>query len=159
MSIKPNDKANTETGITNALNSKRPDVPDHMSLRDADWPYWYAILDSRAYDTWYTSDLCLAVQLAKCLNDLDIIQQQLEVEGYTYSNADVIRKHPAVEIQDKKIGQVGKLSRALHVHATALLGRAEDTGNRTRIQRQHQSQYGGDDNADDGLFANPDDAE
>ncbi|WP_109994957.1 TerS protein [Salinisphaera sp. LB1] len=149
---KPQSKSDTSQGIHDALASKRPTVPEHLELREQDRIYFDNIIDSRAYDTWYASDVENAVTLAKAKADCDALQHILDVEGYVYeAPSGQLKPHPAEAILDRKIKQVAALSRALHVHATALLGRAEDTGNRTAAHRQHREAF---DDGDD-LLARP----
>jgi hypothetical protein len=103
----------------------------HTPLRDADFPFWDAIVLARAAGTWTNSDLVLAANLARCQSDIVRLQIDLEVEGdvsLSQKGTPVVNpKHALIETLSRR---AVALSRALHVHAEATQGRSRDAGNK-----------------------------
>lgn len=110
--------------------------PDQCTLRAGDWPFWIAITEVRAADSWNDVDLAKAANLARCQADIERLSAELEEEGDTVENARgtmvMNPKHSLLEILSRR--EVA-LSRVLHVHAEATVGRARDSGNKSKAQR------------------------
>lgn len=104
-----------------ALGPLKP--PKHVALRPGDKPFWNAIMESRARDTWSVSDLAIAANLARSLADIEKLQADIDVEGYIGDKGRVSAKASMVETLTKR---TIALSRILHVHAAATLGDSEE---------------------------------
>jgi hypothetical protein len=108
----------------------------HTPLRDADWPFWDAIVLARTSDSWNNADLVLAANLARCQCDIVRLQVDLEVEGdvsKSQKGTPVVNpKHSLIETLSRR---AVALSRALHVHAEATKGRSRDAGNKLAAEQ------------------------
>ena len=134
-----------------------PDVklPPHVYLREQDWPFWKSIIEARAADSWNAVDLENAANLARCKSDIDRLQKEIDREGDTITNqrgTEVVNpKHALLETLSRR---AVALSRMLHVHAEATQGRARDTGQRTKAERETKDKAKAAKD-DDGLIAPP----
>ena len=99
------------------------DPPDHVTLREGDRPFWDAIVTSRARETWTTIDLCTAANLARTQADIEQLQTRLDIEGYTLDSGKV---NPVAALVERLTRRTVALSRVLHVHAIATVGKSED---------------------------------
>src|SRR5690554_3069518 len=56
-------------------NAAKPPLepPAHVRVRDRDRPFWNAIVQSRARDTWTDSDLAMAASLARAYGDIEAL--------------------------------------------------------------------------------------
>lgn len=119
----------------NALAKIEP--PAHISLRDEDWAFWYGIVSVRAANSWNDSDLAKAANLARCQADIERLIAEVQQEGDVITNDRgtpiVNPKHNLIETLSRR--EVA-LSRSLHVHAEATVGRSRDSGNRSKAQQK-----------------------
>lgn len=99
------------------------DPPGHVTLREGDRPFWDAIVTSRARETWTTVDLCTAATLARAQADIVMLQARLDTEGYTRDDGKV---NPLAALVETLTRRTVALSRVLHVHAIATVGKSED---------------------------------
>lgn len=97
------------------------DPPAHVALRDGDRPFWDAIVTSRARDTWTAIDLCTAGNLARTQADIEFLQAELDTAGYVLADGKI---SPLAVLVDTLTRRSVNLSRALHVHAVATVGRS-----------------------------------
>ena len=97
------------------------DPPAHVVLRPGDCPFWNAIVTSRARDTWTAIDLCTAGNLARTQADIERLQSALDSSGYLLSDGKV---NPLAVLVDTLSRRTVTLSRAIHVHALATVGRS-----------------------------------
>lgn len=101
--------------------------PDYITLREGDQPFWDAIVCARARDTWNASDLENAANLARCKADIERLQTEIEQEGDIVKNdrgTQIVNpKHTLMETLTRR---AMALSRMLHVHAEATVGKSED---------------------------------
>lgn len=97
--------------------------PEHVALREGDRPFWNAIVTSRARDTWTAIDLCTAGNLARTQADIEHLQTQLDTAGYVLDDGKV---NPVAALVETLSRRTVALSRALHVHAQATVGRSAD---------------------------------
>jgi hypothetical protein len=110
--------------------------PAHVALRDGDRPFWDAIMKSRARDTWTDSDLTTAATMARAQADIERLQADIDVEGYTVANAKGIQIiNPKATMLETLSKRVVALSRVLHVHAEATIGRSRDAVNALANER------------------------
>ena len=98
------------------------DPPAHVALRKGDRPFWDAIVTSRARDTWTAIDLCTAGNLARTQADIEFLQAALDENGYVLDG----KVSPLAVLVDTLSRRSVSLSRALHVHAVATVGRSAD---------------------------------
>lgn len=98
------------------------DPPAHVALRTGDRPFWDAIVTSRARDTWTAIDLCTAGNLARTQADIEFLQAALDENGYVLDG----KVSPLAVLVDTLSRRSVSLSRALHVHAVATVGRSAD---------------------------------
>jgi len=111
--------------------------PSHVTLRAGDQVFWDAIVCARAYDTWTDVDLAKAANLARCQADIERISQELNVEGDTLTNERgtvvVNAKHTLLETLTRR--EIA-LSRAIHVHAEATVGKSEDASKKLAREKE-----------------------
>lgn len=98
------------------------DPPAHVALRTGDRPFWNAIVTARARDTWTAIDLTTAANLARTQADIERLQADLDTSGYVIEG----KAHPAAALVETLTRRCVALSRALHVHAQATVGRSAD---------------------------------
>lgn len=131
------DSTTAAVAATQAAASGPINPPAHLKLRDNDWPYWEAIVQARAAGTWNNADLALAVNLARTQADIQRLGDELEDEGDVLINARgtavVNPKHTLLETLTRR---AVALSRALHVHAEATVGRSRDAGNKLKVEEE-----------------------
>ena len=115
----------------------RIEPPAHITLRDCDWPFWYGIVSTRAANSWNDSDLAKAANLARCQADIERLIAEVQIEGDIIVNDRgtpiVNPKHNLIETMSRR--EVA-ISRAIHVHAEATVGRSRDSGNRAKAQKE-----------------------
>lgn len=111
--------------------------PSFVHLREGDKPFWSSIVRARTRESWTDNDLVLAGNLARCLADIERLQQEIDVEGDIILNArdtQVINpKHSLLETLSRR---AVALSRTLQVHAHATQGESRDQGKKATKQRQ-----------------------
>ena len=99
------------------------DPPAHVALREGDRPFWNAIVTARARDTWTAIDLTTAANLARTQADIERLQVDLDAVGYVLVDG---KPNPVAALVDVLTRRTVALSRALHVHAQATVGRSAD---------------------------------
>ena len=98
------------------------DPPAHVALREGDRPFWDAIVTARARDTWTAIDLCTAANLARAQADIEHLQCKLDSEGYIVES----KANPLAALIETLTRRTVALSRTLHTHAQATVGRSAD---------------------------------
>lgn len=116
------------------------DPPAHVVLRAGDRPFWDAIVTSRARDTWTLIDLCTAGNLARTQADIEHLQAVLDDAGYLLSDGKV---NPLAVLVDTLSRRTVTLSRAIHTHTLATLGRS---GNASKALANERAAAAEDDN-------------
>ncbi|AUL48466.1 TerS protein [Bordetella trematum] len=105
--------------------------PKHIQLRDIDRPFWTAIMIARARDTWTDTDLAHAANLARTQADIErlhhLVSKELDVV-----DMDINPKHKLIETLTRR---AVALSRMLHVHAQATVGRSQDAAKALQNER------------------------
>ena len=113
------------------------DPPAHIKLREGDRPYWDSLMRARARNKWVESDLEVAASLARCKADIERLQSEIDEEGDIVENQRgtpiVNPKHNLLETLNRRCVA---LSRMIHVHAEATVGRAADQPKGNRKQRE-----------------------
>lgn len=107
------------------------DPPKHVALRDGDRPFWDAIVTSRARDTWTAIDLCTAGNLARTQADIEFLQKVLDENGYVLDG----KVSPLAVLVETLTRRSVSLSRALHVHAQATVGRSADASKALALEK------------------------
>jgi phage terminase small subunit len=117
--------------------------PAHVALRPGDAPFWKAIMEARARDTWTDADLATAATLARTQADIERVQAQADSEGFTITNSKgAVTVNPTHKVLETMSRRAVALSRALHVHAEATVGRSRDAANALQNERQAQLPLG-----------------
>jgi len=128
--------------------------PAHINLRDDDYPFWNSIVRARARDTWNNSDLENAANLARCKADIERLQIEVTKEGDVLVNAKgtqiVNPKHSLLETLSRRAMAI---SRMLHVHAEATVGKSEDAVKALKGEKKASEVING--IGDDDLIAMP----
>lgn len=128
--------------------------PPNVTLRAVDVSFWNAIVCARARDTWTDVDLCKAANLARCQSDIERISKELQAEGDTLANDRgtmvVNPKHSLLETLTRR--EIA-ISRAIHVHAEATVGRSADAGKKLEAEKKARGDMAG--LADDGFVSRP----
>ena len=110
--------------------------PRHVKLRPGDRPFWTNIVRARARDTWTDVDLAKAANLARCQADIERVSQELAEEGDVINNQ---RGTPIVNPKHNLLETLTRrelaLSRALHVHAEATVGKSEDAAKKLQVEK------------------------
>lgn len=99
------------------------DPPAHVAIREGDRPFWDAIVLARARDTWTAIDLTTAANLARSQSDIERLQSELDAAGYVLADG---KPNPIAALVETLTRRTVALSRALHVHAQATVGRSAD---------------------------------
>ena len=113
-----------------------------VTLRDGDLPFWARIIESKARSTWTPADLVSAAHLARALADMEMLQSQVDSEGYVLEG----KINPAAKALEMLSKRVVMIARAIQVHALATVGEARDAGKAATAEREAREQE------DDPLF-------
>lgn len=132
-------KAAVQAAQNAALGPLEP--PQYVTLREQDKPHWQAIMKARARHTWDEADLVTAATMARAQADILTLQAQIDIEGYVIDG----KINPAAQMLETLSKRVVSLSRILHTHAEAKLGRARDNGKTLALERDAEQD-------DDGLI-------
>lgn len=134
------DSATAAIKATQAVSMGPLEPPPHVTLRPGDKPFWDAIVTARARDTWTVSDLAIAANLARSQADIERLQTEVDVEGFTIPSGNgtpiVNPKHKLLETLSRR---AVSLARMLHVHAQATVGRSEDASKALKLERDAES--------------------
>ena len=128
--------------------------PTHVHLRECDKEFWNAIVRARATDSWTDIDLAHAANLARTQADIERVQQELDVEGFTLVNdRGTTVQNPKFSILETLSRRAVLLSKSLQVHAHATVGESRDQVPKNKAQAKARKVA---EEADkDGLFARP----
>lgn len=110
--------------------------PAHVTLRPCDRPFWVAIMEARARDSWTPVDLANAATMARAQADVERLQAELDSEGDLIAG----KANPKHKLLETIARRVVALARVLHVHAEATQGRARDAGNALNLERQARAE-------------------
>lgn len=119
-------------------------APQGVNLRSCDKPFWKAITEARPRDTWTDVDLCHAANLARTMADIELLQISVDEDGLILEN----KINPAAELLEKLSRRAVSLSRMLHVHTLATVGRSGDAAGLAALERDARAQH----HEDDGLI-------
>ena len=107
-------------------------APAGVTLRPQDAPFWKAVTEARPRSTWTDVDLAHAATLARTLADMETLQATIDEDGYTSGD----KVHPAFKVLETLSRRAIALSRMLHVHALATVGRSGDAAGLAEMERQ-----------------------
>lgn len=136
--MKTTDKrARTDTAkaaIRATQNAAKPPIepPACINLRPADRPFWDRIVSSKARDNWTEIDLVTASHLARAQADIEMLQQQIDSDGYVIDG----KVNPAAQMLETLSKRAIALTRVLQVHALATVGRSADTVGAAKLERE-----------------------
>jgi hypothetical protein len=149
--MKRKQRSDSSTAAVAAAQAGRIEPPAHVHLRACDWPFWASIVHARARENWTAPDLENAANLARCKADIERISAEIQAEGDTVLNQRgtqiVNPKHNLLETLTRRCMA---LSRMLHVHAEATVGKSEDEQAASKTTRRAKDAV-----QDDGLIARP----
>ena len=114
--------------------------PAHVTLRACDRPFWDAIMLARARDTWTEVDLTTAATLARTQADIEALHGDLAAAGYLLGD----KPHPLAAVVETLTRRAVALTRVLHVHAEATVGKSEDAAKALELERQARQDDGDD---------------
>lgn len=106
--------------------------PAHVTLRPGDRPFWNAIMLARARDTWTEVDLTTAATLARTQADIEDLHATLAAAGYLLGD----KPHPLAAVVETLARRAVALTRVLHVHAEATVGKSEDAAKALELERK-----------------------
>jgi hypothetical protein len=106
--------------------------PAHVVLREGDRPFWNAIMLARARDTWTDVDLTTAATLARTQADIELLYETVSKAGYVQGE----KPHPLAAIVETLTRRAVALTRVLHVHAEATVGKSEDAAKALELERK-----------------------
>jgi hypothetical protein len=120
----------------NAALGPRTPLP-HAPLPPEAAPFWQAIMRNRPRDRWNDHDLAMAAVLARAMFDIGRLQAEISAEG------DVVegKLNPKHTLSETLIKRVATLSRLLHVHVEATVGRVQNAGNALQNERQAAAEH------------------
>jgi hypothetical protein len=131
------DSATAAVAAMQAASAGPIEPPSFVHIREGDMLFWSSIVRARTRDSWTDNDLVMAANLARCLADIERLQQEIDVEGDIILNAkdtQVINpKHNLLETLSRR---AVALSRTLQVHAHATQGESRDQGKKATKQRE-----------------------
>ena len=103
-------------------------------------------MTARPRDSWTVIDLCTAGNLARTQADIERLQKQLDSVGYVLEDGKV---NPLAKLVDALSRRALALSRAVHTHAEATVGKSEDATKALANERKAAAQD------DDDLIGRP----
>ena len=111
--------------------------PAHVKLRPGDLPFWNAIMSARARDTWTEADLATAAAMARAQADIEALQSSIDAEGFTIASGNGVPiVNPLCKLLETATRRAVALSRVLHTHAEATVGRSRDATNALSNERR-----------------------
>lgn len=122
----------------NVAEGPREPLP-HTPIPEGARPFWDAIMRNKPRDRWNDVDLAHAANLARCQFDIERLQQQLDAEGDLVGDLFVGKLNPKHKLLETLHKRAAYLSRLIHVHTEATVGRVQDAGNALQLERRVES--------------------
>lgn len=110
--------------------------PAHVALRDGDRAFWDAVMLARARDTWTGPDLVAAGNLARCLADVERLQQRVSTEGEVIDG----KLNPLCRLIETLSRRAMLLAAALHVDTISTQGRKKNAATVLALEVQARGQ-------------------
>lgn len=126
------DSTKTQTEAIQAAVADVLPVPQGVTLRKIDAPFWKAITEARPRSTWTDIDLTHAATLARTMADMEVLQGEIYKAGYTFGDS----VNPAFKVLETLSRRAIALSRMIHVHTLATVGRSGDAAGLAELERQ-----------------------
>lgn len=95
---------------------------------------------ARARDTWTEVDLTTAATLARTQADIEDLHATLAAAGYLLGD----KPHPLAAVVETLARRAVALTRVLHVHAEATVGKSEDAAKALELERKARQDDGDD---------------
>lgn len=115
-------------------------LPEHLNLRERDYPFWNSIIQARA--EWTDVDLVHAANLARCQSDIELYQKQLDIEGAVVINAKGTQvMNPLFTVLEQLSRRSVALCSKIQVHAAATVGEAKNAKGKNRLKREAAELY------------------
>jgi hypothetical protein len=149
-------KADSGAGKLAAMQAALSEIqpPEHITLREQDWPFWRSITRARAKDSWTEVDLVHAAGLARTQADIEKVQAELDAEGFTLVNErGTVVANPKHSILETLSRRAVTLSRSVQVHAHATQGDSHEQRGKNKAQAKAQKAVAAVE--DDSLIAKP----
>ena len=121
-SRKPRSDSTTEAVA--AFARRRENIPDHITLRECDLPYWKAGLSAR--DDWQPHELDLLAHWAHAMADHYRLSREIDVEGTVI----VGKPNLKFALAETLIRRALSLARHLQIHGRAQRGESRDAAKR-----------------------------
>lgn len=134
---KRSDSATAAVAAAQAVALGPLDPPAHVTLRTGDRPFWDAIVTARARETWTDTDLVTAANLARSQADIELLQARLDLEGYVIDG----KANPVAALLETLSRRAVSISRVLHVHAQATVGRSADAAKPLENERKAAAEH------------------
>lgn len=131
-----------------------PEPPDFVELEDHHMPFWYAIMETKAYDMWTPNDLVVAASLARIQCDIQEYSRLVDQKKRLIKEGDKLNVSPVHKVLVDLQAQSASLCRTLQIHARATHG--ESTFQKKRNKSFADAKSANERNTDsDGLIAPP----
>ena len=111
----------------------------HTPIPEGARPFWHAIMRNKPRDRWNDVDLAHAANLARCQFDIERLQRELEEQGDLIGDLFVGKLNPKHKLLEVLHKRAAYLSRLIHVHTEATVGRVQDAGNALQLERSVES--------------------
>lgn len=111
--------------------------PAHVYVPDVVRPFWDAVVRNRPRHRWNDADLTNAAILARAMYDVGRLQSEIDAEGDTPDG----KLNPKHRLLETLVKRTASLSRLLHIHAEATIGRAEDNAKTLQAERDAQADH------------------
>ncbi|MCQ4322895.1 P27 family phage terminase small subunit [Stutzerimonas stutzeri] len=105
--------------------------PACVTLRSGDLPFWERVVSSKARDNWTDVDLVTAAQLARAYADIEMLQRQIDADGYILDG----KVNPAAALLETLSKRTIALTRVLQVHCLATVGRSANSVKSAALER------------------------
>ncbi len=117
--------------------------PDHLKLREKDYPFWTAIIATK--EDWTEADLTVAYFLTRNTADIISLQKRVSKEGRILAG----KPNPIVKMLETLELRMLAMQRHIGINSRAIFGPARDQVKRNQAWRRAQEALK---DADDGLI-------
>lgn len=132
-----------------------PEPPEFVEIDERHMPFWYSIMDTKAYDMWTPNDLVVAASLARIQYDIQEYSRLVDQKKRLIKEGDRLNVSPIHKVLVDLQVQSATLCRTLQIHARATNG--ESTFQKKRNKAFSESKLINDSfhDDDDSLIASP----
>jgi hypothetical protein len=128
-----------EAAIKAALNAATPapQIPDSVKLSEKHFPFWKAIISSRARNEWTDATLIVAAQLARTQYEIEFESEALEKEGSVVENQrGTPIMNPRQTVMEQLCRREMALMRTLGISGSVANGDKRDLQKARQMQQQ-----------------------